>query len=211
MCPADNAFSVSDTEAHALARPASGDELTILLSQVASNTPGAQDRLAERIFDDLRAMAHRRLGHNPRNITLQPTMLASDTLMQLIRQRQKFDNAGHLFAIASRLMMRILIDYQRQRHAAKRGGSDRDAARVSLDPDRVLTPAGPDIDIEALDRAMEKLAQLDARKADVVKYRVLWEFTMPEVAKALGVALATVERDWAFAKAWLARELANTQ
>jgi RNA polymerase sigma factor (TIGR02999 family) len=136
-------------------------------------------------------------------------MLASDTLMKLIRQRERFDNAGHLFAIASRVMMRLLIDYHRTRKAAKRGSGN--LVRVSLDPDQAADSKsnGEGLDVEALNDALEKLAALDARKADVVRYRVLWGLTTAEIAKQLSVSTVTIERDWSFAKAWLAKELSD--
>ena len=125
--------------------------------------------------------------------------------MRLIVQRQQFDNAGHLFAIASRIMMRLLIDHQRHRKALRRGGA---MMRVALDPDQPQTNHDDDMpDVEQLEQAMAKLAELDPRKAEVVKYRILWSLTAPQTAAALNVSLATVERDWAFAKTWLAKEL----
>jgi RNA polymerase sigma-70 factor (ECF subfamily) len=195
--------------------------LTRLLDAMNAGEPGASDQLAATIFDDLRAMARRRLrsqgsgsgsgGGAYGSASIQPTMLASDTLMKLIRQRERFDNGGHLFAIASRVMMRLLIDYHRTRKAAKRGGGRANMVRVELDPDRPDPRAveDTDIDVEALDAALARLAALDERKADVVKYRVLWGLTAAEIARTLGVAVVTVERDWAFAKAWLAKELAG--
>ena len=184
-------------------------QLTMLLDAVNAGRPGASDELAAKIFEDLRTMARRRMrGSNAEGVTIQPTMLASDTLMKLIRQRERFDNAGHLFAIASRVMMRLLIDYQRQRNAAKRGGGGA-ALRVSIDPDQVVTPDEPSIDVEALNGALDRLAALDARKADVVRYRVLWGMTTAQIAQTIGVAPATVDRDWAFAKVWLAKELTS--
>jgi RNA polymerase sigma factor (TIGR02999 family) len=130
--------------------------------------------------------------------------------MKLIRQRQKYDNTGHFFAIASRLMMRVLLDYHRQRKAAKRGGG---SINVSLDVEHhdtsPSTAGHGEVDVEALNDALERLTLLDERKADVVRYRVLWGMTVPQASEALGVAIATVERDWAFAKAWLAKELAS--
>jgi RNA polymerase sigma factor (TIGR02999 family) len=185
-----------------------------LLAAVNAGQPGATDDLAAAVYDDLRAMARRHLardfGAGMAGVTIQPTILANDTLMKLIRQRQACDNAGHLFAIASRLMLRVLLDYHRERKAQKRGGG---AARLSLDPDAPLAASGSrgdasGVDVEAVGNAIEKLAALDARKADVVRYRILWGLTVPEVADTLGIGRATVERDWAFAKAWLAKELA---
>jgi RNA polymerase sigma factor (TIGR02999 family) len=128
--------------------------------------------------------------------------------MKLIRQRQQFDNAGHFFAIASRLMMRVLLDYHRERKAAKRGGSAIHVPLGSRHAGEIAdSDAGRDVDVEAVNDVLEKLSKLDTRKADVVRYRILWGFTNREIADTLGVALATVERDWAFAKAWLAKEL----
>jgi RNA polymerase sigma factor (TIGR02999 family) len=192
-------------------------DLTLLLDGVNGGRPGAVDELAEAVHEHLRSMARRHLAKDfgPRmaGVTIQPTVLANDTLMKLIRQRQKYDNGGHLFAIASRLMMRVLLDYHRERKAAKRGGS---AIHVPLgvgdDPGLVDPSAGPPgaseaVDVEAINVVLDKLATLDPRKADVVRYRILWGLTNPEIAKATGVGLATVERDWAFAKAWLSKEL----
>ena len=187
-------------------------ELTDLLQGVNAGRPGAVDNLSEAIHDHLRAMARRHLvrdfGPRMPGITIQPTVLANDTLMKLIRQRQQFDNAGHFFAIASRLMMRVLLDYHRERKAAKRGGS---AVHVPLGTEHAGaiadSDAGRAVDVEAVDDILEKLSKLDPRKADVVRYRILWGFSNKEIADALGVALATVERDWAFAKAWLTKEL----
>lgn len=188
------------------------ENLTQMLRALSADEPGAADALAEAIHDDLRAMARRHLardfGRGLPGVTIQPTVLANDTLMKLIRQRQQFDNAGHFFAIASRLMMRVLIDYHRERNAAKRGGS---VIHVPLGTDhagQISDPHhGPDVDAETVNEVLEKLGRLDARKADVVRYRILWGFTNREIADTLGVALATVERDWAFSRAWLAKEL----
>jgi RNA polymerase sigma factor (TIGR02999 family) len=187
--------------------------LAELLNAVNLGKPEAADRLALAVHDELRRMARRHLakqfGRDMGGVTIQPTMLADDTLMKLLCQRQQFDNAGHFFAIATRLMIRALLDYQRERNAKKRGGG---AVRVSLSPDLDVSIAvrrgcKDSVDVEALDAALKKLAILDSRKADVVKYRVFWGFTTWQTAEALGTTVTTVERDWAFAKAWLAKEL----
>jgi RNA polymerase sigma factor (TIGR02999 family) len=191
--------------------------LTLLLERMQSGEAGAEDVLAGAVYDDLLAMAR---GHFRRDFgsqaghTLQPTMLANDTLMKLIRQRRQYDNSGHFFAIASRLMMRVLLDYHRARTAQKRGRAE---IHVPLDPirddvqgDQRLGGPGdgdPDIDVEAFNIALDRLAELDPRKADVVRYRILWGLTLAEIGQTLAMATSTVDRDWNFAQAWLAKEL----
>lgn len=188
-------------------------ELEPLLAALNSGQPGATDALCAAIHEQMRAMARRHLARDgqDRQVTIQPTVLANDTLLRLIRQRRKFDNGGQFFALASRMMMQLLLDYHRQRKAAKRGGG---AVHVTLDPERHDAAAAEhenEADVELVNAALEKLAALDQRKADVVRYRVLWGLTVPEISDAMGISVATVERDWAFAKAWLAKELAPVQ
>lgn len=191
-------------------RSASASDLESLLKAVHAGTPGAADALSAAVYEQMRAMARKHLERDgvERYVTIQPTVLATDALMRLIRQRKQFDNEGQFFSLASRMMMQLLIDYHKQRKAAKRGGG---AIHVALDPqlhDAGGPPSDNGVDVELVNDALERLAALDARKADVVRYRVLWGMTMPEVADALEVSVATVERDWAFAKMWLAKELA---
>lgn len=186
----------------------------MLLRRMQDGEPGADDALAEAVHDELRAMARGHLGRNPglagAGVTIQPTMLANDTLMKLIRQRQQYDNSGHFFAIATRLMMRVLIDYHRTRNAQKRG---RGAVHVPLEPHHGETvpdereSSGDDVDVEAFSAALDRLHELDARKADVVRYRILWGLTVPQISETLNVAVSTIERDWAFARTWLTKEL----
>jgi len=189
-------------------------DLTLLLNRMHDGEAGGADALAEAVYSDLLAMARghlrRDVGGDLAGVTIQPTMLANDTLMKLIRQRQQYDNSGHFFAIASRLMMRVLLDYHRTRNAQKRGRAN---VHVSLEPhhhdqavdERVMQDEA--VDLEAFSAALDRLADLDARKADVVRYRILWGLTIPEISSTLNVASSTVDRDWLFAKTWLAREL----
>jgi RNA polymerase sigma factor (TIGR02999 family) len=187
-------------------------DLELLLQAVNESKPGAADALAAAVYTQLRARAGayfaRHFGRRAQAVTLQPTVLANDAIMKLLQQRQQYDNAGHFFAIASIQMRRLLIDYSRAREADKRGG---DAVRVSYDPEMDGRPGteASEVDAEALDAALERLRQLDARKAEVVQYRILWGFTTKETAEKLGISVPTVERDWAFAKAWLAKELSR--
>jgi RNA polymerase sigma-70 factor, ECF subfamily len=189
--------------------PASAATVTRLLECVNEGDSAARDQLMAAVYDDLRGIARRcmdkRFGSRG-DLTLQPTALVHESWMKLIRQRQKYDNRGQFFAIATKVIIRVLLDYARERQAAKRGGGQ---VRVPLDPDWG-TPAksqddGPEL--SSLVGALEKLEALDSRKADVVKLRVLWGLTNDEVAKSLGIGRATVDRDWSFAKAWLKKEM----
>ncbi len=154
---------------------------------------------------------HRRFGRSAAGLTWQPTALVNETLLRMIKQRQQFDNQGHFFAIATTMMERVLLDYIRRRRAEKRGG---EAIRVQFDP-AVHSPAasgdGENCDMEALLRALARLAMMDARKAEVARMRLIWGLEINEVAASLGVSHATVERDWRFAYAWLKRDVAAHQ
>lgn len=187
------------------------EEVTCLLQRLNDGEDDALERLMEVVHEDLRGMARRHMDRQfspgQPGVTLQPTALVNETFMKLIKQRQRYDNRGHFFAIATRLMIRVLIDYARRRKAAKRGGG---WVRVSIDVDRhAAAPQAEEegAEVSALVAALEKLEQLDPRKADVVKLRVLWGLTIGEIAESLDVGRATVDRDWSFAKAWLKNEI----
>jgi RNA polymerase sigma factor (TIGR02999 family) len=189
-------------------REALDAELIKLLDRLSHGDESAYDALAGHVSRYLRDMAGRRLarefGAGLAGMTIQPTVLADDTFMRLIRQRQRFDNAGHFFAIASREMRRVLIDYCRKRKAAKRGGG---GVAISFNPELHTPREEESADLESFEEALERLAKLDARKADVVRYRTYWGLSIAETSEALGVGHATIERDWKFARAWLATEL----
>ena len=171
---------------------------------------GAMSDLMDAVYEDLRKVAERHMvkqfGEGLPGVTMEPPALVNESFMRIIRQRNTYDNRGQFFAIATKVMLRVLVDYQRRRLTAKRGG-DRRPLTLHLDRD-AATARDALIDVEALVEALERLETLDARKADVVKMRVVWGLEMAEIAGSLGISLATVERDWAFAKAWLSREAA---
>lgn len=180
--------------------------ITALLAQMRAGDQQAVDRLADGVYQDLRAMAERHMHREPggrlEGVTLQPTMLATDTFLKLIKQRRAYDSRGHFFALATKLMIRVLIDYHRQRNALKRGGA---AVHVELAPEH--QHSGGSGDFSHVIEALKGLEIFDARKADVVKLRVFWGLTVAEVAETLGVSETTIERDWRFARAWLSKEL----
>jgi RNA polymerase sigma factor (TIGR02999 family) len=174
-----------------------------LLTAWSAGEPGADERLFSTIYAELRKLAssHRR-GESPAH-TLQTTALVHEAYLRLNGQREvAWKNRGHFFALASQAMRRILVDHARRRKAAKRGGALAPSPRDSI----VVAVAGP-IDLVVLDVALEKLERVDPQEAKVVELRFFAGLTVPEVAAALGVSRATVERDWTAARAWLHREL----
>ena len=186
--------------------------ITQLRRAIDEGSNGAMDKLMEAVYADLERVAQRHMdqafGPGLAGVTLEPAALVNESFMKLIKQRNAYDNRGQFFAIATKVMLRVLVDYQRRRSAAKRGG-DRQRITLQLDgqPNRdTASRAEMPIEVGCLVTALERLESLDPRKADVVKLRVVWGLEMREIAESLGVSLATIERDWSFSKAWLARE-----
>ena len=184
-------------------------DITRLLKDLQDGRGGAMDDLMKSVYDDLRRVAERhmteRFGRGLPGVTMEPSALVNESFLKIIKQRNAYDNRGQFFAIATKVMLRVLVDYQRTRAAAKRGGQHQ---RITLS----LAAGGPEspnqetlIEVETLVESLDRLDELDPRKADVVKMRVVWGLQMPEIARSLGASLATIERDWAFSKAWLAR------
>ena len=188
-------------------------DITLLLREVEKGRKGALDRLMTAVYADLaqRAQVHlrRQFGDRAEAITLEPAALVNESFMKLICQRKAYDNRGQFFAIATRSMLRVLVDYRRKRKAAKRGGADTHITLV-LDEHQVAEGRQRRLDlieVEQLTEALEKLESLDPRKAEVVKMRVVWGLDITAIANSLDVSRSTVERDWRFAKAWLADEV----
>ncbi|MEM1180177.1 MAG: ECF-type sigma factor [Acidobacteriota bacterium] len=184
----------------------SPDPITEHLHGVARGESESADRLAAAVLDQLRAIARREMavrGGGPvRALTLEPGMLASDALMKIFENRPEFENRRHFFAYTTQVMVRALIDYQRQRQAKKRGG---DQVRVTLSGLGGDGPAA--VDVETLPPVLARLGALDARKAEVVQLRVFWGMTVSEIAALLETSPSTVDREWRFARRWLATQL----
>jgi RNA polymerase sigma-70 factor (ECF subfamily) len=185
-------------------------EITHLLEEVEGGSEEALDELMRVVYADLERLAdkhlRRQFGAGAAAITLEPAALVNESFMKLIRQRTRYDNRGQFFAVATRLMLRVLIDYRRRRDAAKRGGRSRivlplNERNIEGSDDR---PSG--IEVEDLVAALDDLEKLDARKANVVRMRIVWGMSSEEIAESLDVSVSTVERDWRFAQAWLASE-----
>lgn len=191
------------------------EDITTLLQEANEGSKDALSALWSAVNDELRALARRHMerefGRNLPGITLQPTALLNETYLRLIKQRTKYDGRGHFFAIATRVLIRVLRDYERQRGASKRGGG---WLRVPLDQESecgtfVLDDNSRGMPVDELIAALERLEALDARMADVVKLRVFWGFTIADTAEAMAVGHATIERDWEFARVWLNKELSG--
>lgn len=160
------------------------------------------------IYDELLGLARGYLRAERSDHTLEPAALVHEAFLRLVEQHSvTWQSRAHFFGIAARLMRRILVDHARRQQAAKRGGGQ---AHVTLDDDARVTDDDPTLDLLAVDEALVRLAALDERQARVVEFRYFAGLDIPETAEALGISPATVKREWQAAKAWLARELADS-
>lgn len=184
----------------------SPQNVTDLLHDWSRGDRGALDSLMPAIYDELRRQAARYLRQERPGHTLQTTALIHEAYLRLVDQKNvQWQNRTHFFAIAAQLMRRILVDHARQRQAAKRGG---DALRVTLNESMALSEE-PDVNLVALDEALNRLAEIDPQQARVVELRFFSGLSIEETAEALGISPRTVKRDWNVAKAWLRREIGS--
>jgi RNA polymerase sigma factor (TIGR02999 family) len=174
--------------------------LTVLLQQMQRGDRDAGEQAVELVYRELHRIASRELrGERPGHL-LQTTALIHEAYARLVGgQSLEIQNRGHFFAVASQQMRRILVDYARSRNAQRRGGG---APNVGLDGLQVGAEFRG-IDLLTLDEALKELQRLDARSASVVELRFFGGYTDQEVTEVLGVSLATVRRDWEFARSWL--------
>jgi RNA polymerase sigma factor (TIGR02999 family) len=178
--------------------------VTQLLIAAQRGERPAAEQLLPLVYDELRRLAAARLAEERPGQTLQATALVHEAYLRLVGD-QRFDGRGHFFAAAAEAMRRILVENARRKHAAKRGAGGR---RVELEPG-LLVGEGPSLDLLALDEALARLEKDSPARAGLVKLRFFAGLTMPESAQALGVSLATAERYWTYAKAWLYAELSE--
>lgn len=182
----------------------SQQRVTRILHDLTGGDRSAVESLLPLVYDDLRALAASSLRQERANHTLQPTALAHEVYLRMVDQtRTTWRDRNHFFAIAAQAMRRVLVDHARGKGRAKRGG---DRVRVELSEAVAVTPER-DVDVLALNEAMERLQALDERQSRVVELRFFAGLTMDEVADALGVSKRTAEGDWTMARAWLKREL----
>jgi RNA polymerase sigma-70 factor (ECF subfamily) len=184
-------------------------DITQLLQDWQRGDREALDRLMPLVYDELHLIASRHLARERPERTLQTTALVNEAYMKLVDQRKvDWQNRGHFFALAARLMRRIVLDDARRRRREKRGG---DAARVPIDDVQISAPSASmdAVDVLELDRALTQLEALDADQGRLVELRFYGGLTIEETAEVMGVSTATIKRDWAMAKAWLYRALTD--
>jgi RNA polymerase sigma factor (TIGR02999 family) len=184
-------------------------ETSRLVQLLGEGDPDAADRLLPLVYNELRALARGVMRRERRNHTLQPTALVHEVWLRLAgSDRQPWRGRAQFLAIAARSMRQILIEHARKRMAGKRGG---DWQRITLDEQVSAAPSkGTQVDLLALDAALERLKALSSRQARIVELKYFGGLTGREIAEVLGVSTTTVENNWATAKAWLFRELNPT-
>lgn len=202
LAPVRSAVAARPTMADADSEP----NLTALLRATADGDRRSLDALLAAIYADLKRLAASHLRGERADHTLQPTALAHEAYVKLLDQRRLgWQDRVHFFAVASRIIRRILVDHARERGAQKRGGQ---RARVELD-DAAGPAAAVDPDLIALDEALRDLAAIDEVQARVVELRYFGGLTVEETAEVLSIGKRSVDRHWQVAKAWLYRRLAD--
>ncbi len=181
-------------------------QITNLLVKLHTrNRSAVAAKLMPLVYEDLRRLARKYFQHERPDHTLQPTALVHEAYIRMVDQtRVGWKDRAHFFAVAAKVMRRVLVDYARARKRARRGGKRQ---RIELDS-RISPAEMSEQDILALHEAIEKLATLDDRQAQVVEMRFFSGMNVEEVAEALGVSTRTVEGDWTHAKAWLKTQFA---
>lgn len=181
-------------------------DITRLLIEIKGGNRQAQADLMPLVYGELRRLAHAYMRRERPEHTLQATALVHEVYLKLVdAPAVDWQGRAHLFAVAARLMRRILVDYARAHHAAKRGGLEQ---KLSLEEALVLTDAKRE-ELLALDRALVTLASRDPRLVEVVEMRFFGGLSSEEIAAVLGVSPSTVKRDWTVARAWLYEEISG--
>jgi len=184
--------------------PQSSAEISKLLVNWGLGDPEARDALIPLVYNELRRLARRHLWRQRPDQTLQSAALVNEAYLRLVQQKPpQWQNRAHFFGVAAQMMRHILVDYARNRLAAKRGGG---AQRLTLDTGLAM-PQQPETDLVALDDALTKLASLDAQQGRLIELRFFGGLSIEEAATVMGISPATAKREWATARAWLQREL----
>jgi len=179
-------------------------DVTRILNAIEHGDAKAADELLPLVYEELRKLASYKMANEAPGQTLQPTALVHEAWLRLSgNQNQKWDGRGHFFAAAAEAMRRILIDKARRKKALRHGG---ELHRTEVDLGNLTAPAEDD-ELLAVNEALEKFAAQDRRKAELVKLRYFAGLTIGQAAEVLGVSEPTAKRHWAYARAWLFREI----
>lgn len=180
-------------------------EVTKLLRDWSQGDALALEKLIPLVFEDLRKIAGSLFQRESEGHTLQPTALVNEVYFRLIDQRQvQWQNREQFFAVAAMLMRRILVDYAKRRQTVKRGSQ---TVKIPLDEAIGIPLAAANLDMEALDEALTRLAEIDPRQSRIVEMRFFVGLSHEEIAEILNISVTTVKREWKTAKLWLFREL----
>ena len=183
---------------------ADSHEITQLLKNWSEGDQSAFDKLMPLVYDELHRLAHQHMRHEKQGHILQTTALVNEVFIRLIDQKQvQFEDRVHFYALSARLMRRVLVDDARVRNRAKRGGGN---VPMSLD-ETLAVSSEQAANLLALDDALKLLAQQDSRQSDIVELKFFGGLSIEEIATVLKVSVATVSRDWTFARAWLRNEM----
>lgn len=186
--------------------PTPSTQINRLLADWGRGNQDAREALIPLVYEELRRLARHRLWHERPDHTLQSAALVNEAYLRLVHQEApQWQNRAHFFGVAAQLMRHILVDHARKHLSAKRGAG---APRLSFDPEIAL-PQKPEVDLVALDTALNKLAALDPQQSRLIELRFFAGLSIEETAVVLGVSPATVKREWAIARAWLRREMSK--
>ena len=181
-------------------------QVTQLLADWRQGEEAALEKLTPLVYEELRRLAHRYMAGQQPDHTLQTTALVNEAYLRLVDQtKPSFANRSHFFAVAATAMRQILVNHAKAQQRLKRGGG---ASKVELDTAALISPEQTKTVLD-VDEALERLARLDSRKAQVVELKYFGGLNQDEIAEVLKISIVTVRRDWLFARAWLYTELQN--
>jgi RNA polymerase sigma factor (TIGR02999 family) len=182
------------------------DDVTQLLENWSNGDREALERLMPLVYDELHRLAQRYLRRERSDHTLQSTALVHEAYLKMVDQKNvRWQNRAHFFGVAAQSIRHILVDHARSHLAAKRGAG---AAKLSLD-EAIGVPEKKEVDLLALDQALEGLAALDPQQGRIVELRFFGGLSIEETSEVLHISTATVKRDWVMAKAWLYQNLTS--
>jgi RNA polymerase sigma factor (TIGR02999 family) len=188
--------------------PSGTGEVTALLRRMKEGDKDVPDKLVPLVIDELRRLARHYMKNERVGHTLQPTALVNEAYMRLAGYTEMdWQSRAHFIGVAASVMRQVLIDYARKKHAAKRGGTEKD---VQLEENLVGLSSAQSAELLDLDGALLKLEEMNPRHAKVVEMRYFGGLTVEETAEALGVSPITVKRDWSVARAWLKSQIRGT-